>query len=80
MAEEHTAECTSHKDAMSWEYEYKCDCGVEDRMEITQLKADLAKHGGHTAMCPASERGRVTGMKNCDPKVCGWAEIEKGQE
>jgi len=41
MAEEHTAECMSHKDALSWEYEYKCDCGVEDRQEIKQLKAKV---------------------------------------
>lgn len=26
----HTAECMSHKDAHSWEYEYKCDCGWEE--------------------------------------------------
>ena len=80
MAEEHTAECLSLKDALSWEYEYKCDCGAEDRQEITILRAQLKEHGGHTADCAIWHRqggdfGRYQGRdEECD---CGWAEIEK---
>ncbi len=50
---------------------------VDDYCEqIDELKAQLKKHGGHTAMCPASTCGRAVGMKNCDPELCGWAAIE----
>jgi len=44
---------------------------------ITQLKADLAKFGGHTAEC-SSHRSRWKKAKwlgvECD---CGWAKVEK---
>jgi len=46
----------------------------EQREEITQLKANLAKFGGHRWDCPAhgNEHGFYFGGK-CD---CGWAELE----
>ncbi len=40
--------------------------------ENEQLKADLAKHGGHTAECASQA---ALEEWDCD---CGWAEIEKG--
>ena len=65
--------------------------GEDDRVaigrfvkQITQLEADLAKFGGHTADCAVTEwRDKhdftqpVTAyldMPECD---CGWAEIER---
>jgi len=38
----HTAECMSHKDAQSWEYEYKCDCGWEEaERELTTFSEEF---------------------------------------
>jgi len=53
---------------------------IEANERITQLKADLAKYGGHPAECASrflvEPEGVVTGEhRPCD---CGWAAIEKG--
>jgi len=66
---------------------YKRNWEVEERTtEIIQLKANLAKHGGHTADCACwgpsfisdvsvSDRAKPTRqVPQCD---CGWAELEK---
>jgi len=46
----------------------------EQHEEITQLKADLAKYGGHTAACAFVLR-TFTGKYyvKCE---CGWAEVK----
>ena len=53
----------------------------EANKQITTLKAQLAKHDGHTADC-ASRGGYYTqpggGNFTANPCDCGWAEIEKG--
>jgi len=55
----------------------------------TQLKADLAKFGGHTAECDSlkiyvmgwkGEYGEEQMMRDPAPVCdCGWAEVERGQ-
>jgi len=52
-------------------------------VERNQLKADLAKFGGHTAECsyPVMETLRKLGQEKVKPMCeCGWAEIEKGYQ
>lgn len=44
--------------------------------QITTLREQLAKHGGHTVQCKTKwhDYSTGTGWGRCD---CGWAEIEK---
>jgi len=46
--------------------------------QVRELKADLAKYGGHQSHCGAYKGfpGSVYPDVGC---ACGWAEIEKGQ-
>jgi len=45
--------------------------------QITTLKKQLAKHGGHTAECWINTL-ETPGEEH--PCTCGWAEIVKGQD
>jgi len=45
--------------------------------QITQLKADLAEYGGHTADCWVNTLETPGEEHPCD---CGWAEIAEGQK
>jgi len=47
------------------------------REQITQLKADLAKFGGHTADCAINcnilnNKTDKWELGECDPTYCGW--------
>ena len=46
---------------------------VLEKREV-ELKADLAKFGGHTADCNGGQRTHAVGF----PCTCGWAEVENG--
>jgi len=59
------------KNTLRWAADYK--------KQITQLKTDLAKFGGHTDECASRPPSEEVWVKGCEPKCdCGWAEIEKG--
>jgi len=73
--------------AMFKKHRKKAAAGSDLHKEITQLKSDLAKYGGHTAECasrvwkPRPKRKNSISRyepanKKCD---CGWVEIEKGK-
>ncbi len=51
-----------------------------EKMEqrITTLRAQLKKHGGHTADCQEYQKGYSDYALYICIETCGWAEIEKG--
>ena len=67
--------------AMFKKHHDKAKAGSNLRKQITTLRAQLKKHGGHTAECAVHEYRKVGygGIREpeheCD---CNWAEIEKG--
>jgi len=51
---------------------------VRLQIEARQLKADLAKYGGHMDECKVGQLRELAGISERHECNCGWAEVEKG--